>query len=101
TAAGEFLPDRSFVFTYTTSNGAGPAIPLLADRTNPEPRTPNQSTRLFSVRDPRGTETTFAYYLATDDPQWRWKLKSRTNRLGKTTNIAYDIPNRVTAVTAP
>jgi RHS repeat-associated protein len=101
TASGEFLPDRSFVFTYTTSNGAGPAIPLLADRVNPEPKTPNQSTRLFSVRDPRGTETTYAYYLAPDGPQLRWKLKSRTNRDGQNTGYGYDLTNRVTTVTAP
>jgi YD repeat-containing protein len=100
-ANGEFLPDRSFVFTYTTSSGAGPAIPLLADRANPEPKTPNQSTRLFSVRDPRGTETTYAYYLATDGAQLRWKLKSRTNREGQNTRYGYDLTNRVTTVTAP
>ncbi len=101
TAAGTFLADRSFVFTYTTSNGAGPAIPNAADRVNPEPKTANQSTRLFSVRDPRGAESTYAYYLATDGPQLRWKLKSRTDRLGQTTGYSYDLTNRVTTVNAP
>ena len=34
-ANGTRLADRSFVFTYTTSNGAGPAIPAAADRADP------------------------------------------------------------------
>src|SRR6266851_163782 len=38
TASGSFLPDRSWVFTYLTSNGSGPAIPSPADRVNPDPR---------------------------------------------------------------
>src|SRR5205807_549124 len=61
-ADGSPLADRSFVFTYTTSSGAGPAIPNPAARVNPDPRTPNQSTGLYSVRDPRGQETLFTYY---------------------------------------
>jgi YD repeat-containing protein len=119
-ANGDFLADRSFVFTYTTSNGDGPAIADPALRVNPEPRTPNQSTRLFSVRDPRGveagtngTETTFAYYGPSDGAQLRWKLKSRTNRTGNTplnrnlnpnpytTSFDYDIFSRITTVTEP
>ena len=97
-ANGSFLADRSFVFTYTTSNGAGAAS---ADLLNPNPRTPNQSTRVHSVADPRRNLTTFAYYLANEDPQLRWKLKSRTNRLGKLTGLGYDLTTRVTTVTAP
>jgi RHS repeat-associated protein len=98
-ADGSFLPDRSFVFTYTTSNGEGPAL-TAAERANPDPKTPNQSTRLFSVRDPRGHVTTFAY-LGTGEGQDRWKLASRTDRAGHTTAFAYDTVNRVTTVTAP
>ncbi|MBY8870381.1 DNRLRE domain-containing protein [Micromonospora sp. PLK6-60] len=100
-ADGSFLADRSLVFTYTTSNGAGPAIPDRAQRVDPEPKTPNQSTRLYSVRDPRGAETTFAYYQASDGAQLRWKLKSRTDRDGQSTSYAYDLTNRITTVTAP
>ncbi|NES27985.1 DNRLRE domain-containing protein [Micromonospora terminaliae] len=100
-ADGSFLADRSFVFTYTTSNGAGPAIPDAADRVNPAAKTPNQSSRLFSVRDPRGKETTYAYYLAPDGAQLKWKLKSRTDREGQVTGYAYDLTNRVSTVTAP
>src|SRR6266498_2169362 len=100
-ADGTFLADRSFVFTYTTSNGAGPAISDPALRVNPNPKTPNQSTRLFSVRDPRDHETSYAYYLATDGAQLRWKLKSRTDRDAQTTSYGYDLTNRITTVTAP
>jgi RHS repeat-associated protein len=100
-ADGTFLADRSFVFTYTTSNGAGPAIPAAADRVNPDSKTPNESTRLYSVRDPRGSETTYAYYQANDGAKLRWKLKSRTDRDGQTTGYAYDITNQVTTVNAP
>jgi len=92
--------DRSFVFTYTTSDGSGAAILLEADRINPDPRTPNQSTRLFSVRDPRGEETTFTYYGPTSGVD-RWKLKSRTNRDSRDTSFAYDNTNTLTMVTAP
>jgi RHS repeat-associated protein len=99
-ADGTALADRTFVFTYTTSDGAAAAIPDAAARANPEPKTMNQSTRLFSVRDPRGAETTFTYYGPTSG-QLRWKLKSRTDRGGQTTSYAYDIANRVTTVTAP
>ncbi|HEX6700013.1 MAG TPA: DNRLRE domain-containing protein [Gaiellaceae bacterium] len=99
-ADGSFLADRSYVFTYTTSDGSGPAIPLAANRVNPDPKTPNESTRIYSVRDPRGTETTFAYLgpgFGTD----RWKLASRTDRSGATTTYTYDATNRVTTVTLP
>ena len=100
-AGGTFLADRSLVFTYTTSDGAGPAIPTAADRVDPDPKTANQSTRLYSVRDPRGAETSYAYMLATDGQQLRWKLKSRTDRDGQTTRYGYDPTTRVTTVTKP
>lgn len=99
-ADGTALADRSFVFTYTTSDGSGPAIPDPALRVNPDPKTPNQSARLFSVRDPKGKETTLAYFGPTSG-QLRWKLQSRTNRTGNTTSFAYDLTNRLTTVTAP
>lgn len=97
-ADGTYLPDRSFVFTYTTSSGSGPAIPLAANRVNPNPKTSNQSTRLYSVRDPRGNETTFAYVTSGQN---KWKLATRTDRAGAVTSFVYDITNRVTTVTAP
>ena len=97
---GETLPDRAFVFTYTTSSGNGPAIPAAADRVDPEPKTSNQSTRLFSVRDPLGRETQFAY-LGSGAGNDRWKLASRRDRAGATTSYAYDTTAKRTTVTAP
>jgi RHS repeat-associated protein len=99
-ADGSFLADRSFVFTYTTSSGDGPAIPLAANRVDPDPKTSNQSTRLYSVRDPRGNETLFSY-LGPGHGEDRWKLASRTDRAGAVTAYGYDIVNRVTTVTLP
>jgi YD repeat-containing protein len=100
-ANGEFLADRSFVFTYTDPNGDAPAIPNATDRVDPNPRTPAQSTRLYSVRDPRGKETLFTYYAPSDGAQLRWKLKSRTNREGQATGFAYNLTSRLTTVTEP
>lgn len=107
-ANGTALADRSFVFTYTDANGDAPAIPDPLARATPNPKSPNQSVYLYSVRDPRGTETIFAYCGTqpgtTCDPdasQNRWKLRTRTNRTGVVTSFAYDITNRVTTVTAP
>ena len=110
-ADGTFLADRSFTFTYTTSSGAGPAIGTdddagAAARANPPPKTANQSTRLYSVSDPRGNETRFAYYQANDGQFLRWKLKSRIARHtagapAPTTGYEYDLTNRITTVKAP
>ncbi len=99
-ADGSYLADRSFVFTYTTSDGSGPAITDPVARQNPNARTSNQSTRLFSVIDPRRNETTFAY-LGPGNGESRWKLASRTDRAGSKTDFAYDTVNRVTTVTEP
>ena len=99
-ADGSFLADRSFVFTYTTSNFDAPAIPDANARANPEPKTPNQSALLYSVRDPRGTETRFTYF-GPGSSQDRGKLASRTDRAGAVTSYAYDIVNRVTTMTRP
>ena len=96
---GSFLADRSFVFTYTNPPGNAAAITDPALRVNPEPKTP-QSTRLFSVRDPLGRETTFTYY-AQGTGALRWKLASRTDRSGARTDFSYNLTTRVTTVTAP
>jgi YD repeat-containing protein len=107
-ADGTFLADRSFVFTYTDNTGQAPAISNIADRVDPDPKTPSQSTRLYSVRDPRGVdaknsgkETTFTYYGPSSGPELRWRLKDRTNRLVNKTSFAYDPVARTTTVTAP
>ncbi|HEX2296591.1 MAG TPA: DNRLRE domain-containing protein [Actinomycetota bacterium] len=98
-ADGSPLADRSFVFTYTNSAGNGPAIGDAGARSNPDPKTAPQSTRLFSVRDPRGAETRFAY-LGSGNGLDRWKLASVTDRAGKQTSFAYG-GDGSTTVTAP
>jgi RHS repeat-associated protein len=96
---------RTFVLTYTTPDGSGPAIPdaqtapFDANRVNPDPKT-NQSTALYSVRDARGAETKFAYFGPTSG-QLRWKLMQRTDRNGQTTSFGYDLTLRETTATAP
>jgi RHS repeat-associated protein len=99
-ADGTALGDRTFVFTYTTSAGDGPAISDPDARANPNPKTANQSSRLFSVRDPRGAESTFGYYGPTSG-QLRWKINTVTDRAGAVTSYGYDLTNRITTVTAP
>jgi RHS repeat-associated protein len=98
-ADGTPLADRIFVLTYTTPSGDGPAIPLAANRINPDPKT-NQSSRVYSVRDPNGAETLFTYFGPTSG-QLRWKLSGITDRAGKTTAFSYDLATRITTVTAP
>src|SRR5574341_92799 len=107
-ADGTFLADRSFVFTYTDDTGEAPAIANLGDRLDPDPKTPSQSTHLYSVRDPRqvaagtaGVETTFTYFGPSAGPELRWRLKDRTNRLGNKTSFAYAPVAQTTTVTAP
>jgi RHS repeat-associated protein len=97
---GITVPDRKITFTYTTSNGAGPAITSAAARQEPEPRTPNQSTRLYSVVDPRGNETTFAY-VGPGGGQDRWRLISRTDRLSRTTTFSWNGTTRTATVARP
>ena len=101
-ADGSPLASRSWIFTYTTSDGSGPAIPNAADRINPDPKTPNESTRIYSVRDPNppGHETLFTYNGPTTG-QDRWKLASIQDRAGNATNFSYDDVNLVTTVAAP
>ncbi len=99
-ADGTPLADRSWIFTYTTSNGAGPAIPLAADRVDPDPKTSNESSLVYSARDPLGHETLFAYN-GPGTSQDRWKLASVTDRAGNATTFGYDFTNRITTVAAP
>src|SRR5262249_35976215 len=99
-ADGSFLASRSVGLTYTTSDGSGPAIPNAADRVNPDPKTPNESTKVYSVRDYNGHETTFAYEGPTTSID-RWKLASMTDRAGNVTTYSYDDVNLVTTVAEP
>ena len=97
-ADGTFLADRALVFTYTDNTGQAGAS---ADLANPDPNTPSQSTRLYSVRDPRGATTLFTYFGPSAGPALRWRLKDRTNRLGNKTSFAYDPAAQTTTITAP
>jgi RHS repeat-associated protein len=99
-ADGSSLASRSWIFTYTTSDGSGPAIPNAADRVNPDPRTANESTRIYSARDPLGHETLFTYNGPTSG-QDRWKLASVQDRSGNATSFSYDDVGLVTTVAAP
>ena len=99
-ADGASLASRAWYFTYTTPAGDGPAIALPADRVIPNANTPSQSTRLFSVRDPRRAETTFEY-APVGTGQSRWKVAAVTNRANERTSFAYDEANRTTTSTAP
>lgn len=96
---GSVLADRTFLFTYTTPSGDGAAISDPSLRVEPDPKT-NQSTRLYSVRDPRGHETRFTYNGPTTNLD-RWKISGVTDRAGATTAFTYDRPNNITTVTAP
>lgn len=100
-STGEPVPDRTFVFNYTTYSGDDPAIEDPAARVDPDPRTRAQSTRIFSVRDPLGRETAFDYYSTKEAADKRWRLQTRTNRNGHLTSFDYDLANRTTAVHAP
>jgi RHS repeat-associated protein len=83
-ADGSYLADRRFVLVYTAPDGTDAAV-AVGERSDP-PRNASQSTRLFSIRDPRGKETVFGYVTSGAN---QWKLASRINRVGSTTSYAY------------
>jgi RHS repeat-associated protein len=99
-ADGTALADRRIVFTYTTSNGDAPAISDPALRANPDPKTPNQSALVYSIRDPRGAETRFSYYGPTSS-QLRGRVNTVTNRAGALTTYTYNLTARTTSEAAP
>lgn len=97
-ADGSYLPDRSFVFTYTTASGSGPAIPgATSARMNPDPAT-GESARLYSVIDFRGNETSWSY-ATSGGAQWR--VTGVTNRAGEQTSYAYNTVTSTTTVSKP
>jgi RHS repeat-associated protein len=97
-ADGSHLPDRAVTFTYTLPDGTGPAIANPAARQDPDPQT-SQSTRLYSVLDARGNDTTYSYITSAGATKWR--LASRTNRAGNQTSYAYNTGASTTTVTRP
>ncbi|MDQ1740120.1 MAG: hypothetical protein QOE53_1772, partial [Pseudonocardiales bacterium] len=99
-ADGSALADRRIVFTYTTSNGDAPAISDPALRVDPDPKTPNQSALVYSIRDPRGAETRFNYY-GPGSSQLRGRINTITDRAGAVTTYTYDLTARTTTEAAP
>ncbi|HEX8081372.1 MAG TPA: DNRLRE domain-containing protein [Jatrophihabitans sp.] len=99
-ADGSALADRRVVFTYMTSNGDAPAISDPALRVDPDPKTPNQSALVHSIRDPRGAETRFSYY-GPGTAQLRGRLNTVTDRAGAVTTYTYDLTARTTTEAAP
>ena len=106
-----FLADRSWVFTYTTSSGGtascttvicdAPAIPAATNRLNPDPKTQDESTRIYSVLDPNSHETRFDYYGPGATTLDRWKLGTLIDRAGNPSSFSYDTTNLVTTFTPP
>jgi RHS repeat-associated protein len=104
TADGSFLPDRSWVFTYLNSQGSGPAIPPGPDGlepASPDPKTPNEDSQIYSVRDPDGHQSSYTYYLHADGPDLAGRVKTVTDRAGHTTSYGYDTAGALTTVTDP
>jgi YD repeat-containing protein len=94
-------PDRSWTFSYVTSNLQGAAIASDKDRRDPSPSTANQSAKPFGVIDPKGKETVFTY--AGTSAAERGRVTSVTDRLGAAgarTDFSYDTTKRLTTVTA-
>lgn len=90
--------DRHWTFTYTTPDLSGPMITDAAARKNPDPNVSNEKGRLYSVVDPRGNETVFAYLTSGKD---KGKVRSITDRTDAATTFAYDTAVRTTTVSAP
>ncbi|XVV09159.1 DNRLRE domain-containing protein [Actinoplanes sp. CA-131856] len=55
----------------------------------------NKNVKLVKATDPRGSSTSLVYNYpsAGDDPQWHWRTKSYTDRLGGLTQFAYTDPD--------
>jgi RHS repeat-associated protein len=97
-ADGSYLPDRSYVLTYTTPSGSGPAIPgATSARLNPDPAS-SESTKLYSVIDFRGNETIWTYATSGST---QWRVSSVSNRAGEQTSYAYNTSTATTTVTKP
>jgi YD repeat-containing protein len=54
----------------------------------------NKNVKLVRITDPRGHATALDYYSRPeDDPQFKWELKTITDRLGYPTTFAYTDPD--------
>jgi len=92
---------RSFAFTYQNSSGSGPAIPAASDRVNPDPHTTNESSLLYSIRDPQGSETLISDFGPSDAPADRSLVHTITDRAGAVTSVSYNHSANTTSITAP
>jgi RHS repeat-associated protein len=94
---------RALYFTYTdkgllgelidgygSSDGTPKTFKFQYDMTQG-----NKNVKLVKVTDPRGNATNLVYNFpsAGDDPQWHWRTKSYTDRLGGLTQFAYTDPD--------
>jgi YD repeat-containing protein len=94
------ISGRRLTFTYTDKgllgelvDGAGSAQPktfaFRYDMTQG-----NKNVKLVRVTDPRGNATSLDYYSRPeDDPKFKWRLKSITDRLGFPTQFSYTDPD--------
>ncbi|MEU4564706.1 DNRLRE domain-containing protein [Actinoplanes sp. NPDC023936] len=94
---------RTLHFTYTDKGLLGELIDGYGS-TDGTPKTfkfqydmtqGNKNVKLVKVTDPRGNATSLVYHYPStgDDPQWHWRTKSYTDRLGGTTQFAYTDPD--------
>ncbi|WIM97628.1 DNRLRE domain-containing protein [Actinoplanes oblitus] len=97
------IAGRTLYFTYTDKGLLGELIDGYGS-TDGTPKTfsfqydmtqGNKNVKLVKTIDPRGNATGLAYnYPATgDDPQWHWRTKSYTDRLGGLTQFGYTDPD--------
>ncbi|WP_328472180.1 DNRLRE domain-containing protein [Actinoplanes sp. NBC_00393] len=94
---------RTLYFTYTDKGLLGELIDGYGS-TDGTPKTfkfaydmtqGNKNVKLVKVTDPRGNSTGLVYHYPStgDDPQWHWRTKSYTDRLGGLTQFAYTDPD--------
>ncbi|WP_127508968.1 DNRLRE domain-containing protein [Actinoplanes solisilvae] len=94
---------RRMTFTYTDKGLLGELVDGAGSASG-SPKTfkfaydmtqGNKNVKLVKVTDPRGNSTGLAYHSpsAGDDPQWHWRTKSYTDRLGALSRFAYTDPD--------
>jgi RHS repeat-associated protein len=94
------ISGRTLTFTYTDKgllgelvDGAGSAQPKVFEFAY-DMTQGNKNVKLVRVTDPRGNDTGLDYYSRPeDDPQFKWRLKTITDRLGNATQFAYTDPD--------
>jgi YD repeat-containing protein len=94
------ISGRTLTFTYTDKgllgelvDGAGSAQPKVFEFAY-DMTQGNKNVKLVRVTDPRGNDTGLDYYSRPeDDPKFKWRLKTITDRLGNPTKFAYTDPD--------